>query len=135
MFILLYNLRSVYNTASIFRTADCAGNILKIYLCGTTPIPKDKIGQWRKDFIKVSLGAEKNIGWEYVRTLPQTLKLIYNFKKQGYKILAIEQNKAPLNIYVYLTDLLVMSQIILFITLVDMVFLRRNKLVVIRFFV
>lgn len=99
MFVFLYNLRSVYNTASIFRTADCAGNIFKIYLCGTTPIPKDKIGEWRKDFIKVSLGAEKNIKWEYIKTLPQTLKLISNFKNQGYKILPIEQSKNSVPYY------------------------------------
>ncbi|MEM4368408.1 MAG: TrmH family RNA methyltransferase [Candidatus Anstonellales archaeon] len=99
IFIFLYNLRSIYNTASIFRTADCAGNISKIYLCGTTPIPKDKIGEWRKDFIKVSLGAEKNIDWEHVKTLPQTLRLIFNLKSQGYKILAIEQNKNSILYY------------------------------------
>lgn len=93
MLVFLYNLRSIYNTASIFRTADCAGNIKKIYLCGTTPIPKDKLGEWRKDFIKVSLGAEKNIKWEYIKSLPQVLKLILKLKQNGYKILAIEQSK------------------------------------------
>jgi tRNA G18 (ribose-2'-O)-methylase SpoU len=97
--ILLYNLRSVYNTASIFRTADGAGCVEKIYLTGTTPTPKDKIGEWRSDFIKVSLGAEKNILWEYIKTLPQTKKLILSLKKQGYKILAVEQNKNSIPYY------------------------------------
>lgn len=89
--VLLYNLRSVYNTASIFRTAD-GGGVGKIYLCGTTPTPKDKLENLRPDFIKVSLGAEKTISWEYFKTLPQTIKLINSLKKDGYKILAIEQN-------------------------------------------
>lgn len=89
--VLLYNLRSVYNTASIFRTAD-AGGIEKVYLCGTTPIPQDKFGNWRPDFIKVSLGAEKTIPWGYFKTLFQTIKLINSLRKDGYKILAIEQN-------------------------------------------
>ncbi|MGB9609155.1 MAG: TrmH family RNA methyltransferase [Minisyncoccia bacterium] len=97
--LLLYNLRSVYNTASIFRTADCAAQIEKIYLAGTTPTPKDKLGEWRSDFVKVSLGAEKNINYEYLKNLNQTLKLIFNLKKQDYKILAVEQDKNSIPYY------------------------------------
>ena len=91
--VILYNLRSVYNTASIFRTADASGAVSKIYLCGTTPSPKDRFNEWRQDFIKVSLGAEKNILWEKVNTIFQTLKLIKNLKNQGYKIWSVEQSK------------------------------------------
>ncbi len=113
--VFLYNLRSVYNTASIFRTSD-AGSISsnkinkkfetsaqiningveKIYLCGTTPKPVDKLGFWRKDFTKVSLGAEKNVLWEEIKTLEKTLKLLSDFKKSGYKILAVEQDKTSI---------------------------------------
>lgn len=89
--ILLYNLRSVYNTASIFRTADCA-NILKMYLTGTTPEPHNKLGELRRDFIKVSLGAEKNIAYKKIKNLRGVLKLIKELKNQNYKILSIEQN-------------------------------------------
>jgi tRNA G18 (ribose-2'-O)-methylase SpoU len=91
--IFVYNLRSVYNTASIFRTADASLGIKKIYLCGTTPAPKDKFGNFRSDFIKVSLGAEKNLLWESIKSLNQTLKKLEELKKEGYKILAIEQSK------------------------------------------
>ena len=58
--LILENLRSVENTASIFRSADGFG-VSKIYLVGTTPTPVDRFGRERKDFAKVSLGAEKVI--------------------------------------------------------------------------
>lgn len=87
--LILDNLRSVYNTASIFRTADCAG-VSKIYLIGTTPAPVDKFNRPRKDFIKVSLGAEQTVSWEYAKTVAS---VITKLKKQGYSIYALEQDK------------------------------------------
>jgi len=65
VYILLHDLRSVHNVGSIFRTADAAG-VTKIYLSGTTPTPLDRFQNKRKDFIKVSLGAEDSVLWEYV---------------------------------------------------------------------
>lgn len=65
VYILLHDLRSVHNVGSIFRTADAAG-VTKIYLSGTTPTPLDRFQNKRKDFIKVSLGAEDSVPWEYV---------------------------------------------------------------------
>ncbi len=97
MFIFLNNLRSVYNTASIFRTADALG-IEKIYLIGTTPSPKDKLENFRKDFVKVSLGAEKNILWEKI-SINKALKLLAEFKKSGYTIFAVEQAKNSIPYY------------------------------------
>jgi 23S rRNA (guanosine2251-2'-O)-methyltransferase len=87
--LILDNLRSVYNTASLFRTADCAG-VLKIHLVGTTPTPVDKFNRLRKDFAKVSLGAEGAVAWEYTKTMAPVLTKL---KKQGYTIYALEQDK------------------------------------------
>ncbi len=87
--LILDNLRSVYNTASIFRTADCAG-VEKIYLVGTTPTPLDKFGKARKDFAKVSLGAEGTVAWEYAKTMAPVLGKL---KKAGYIVYALEQDK------------------------------------------
>ncbi len=87
--LILDNLRSVYNTASLFRTADCAG-VSKIYLVGTTPSPMDKFNRLRKDFVKVSLGAEGTVQWEYAKTIAPVLTKL---KKQGYTIYALEQDK------------------------------------------
>lgn len=95
MIAVLCDVRSVYNAGSMFRTADAAG-IKKIFLCGITPAPKDKYGRIRQDFIKVSLGAEKSVAWEQVKS---TAKLIDKLKKQGHRIFAVEQdnNSVPYN--------------------------------------
>ena len=51
MILILDNIRSMQNVATIFRTADAAG-IEKIYLCGITPSPLDEFGRKRQQFIK-----------------------------------------------------------------------------------
>jgi tRNA G18 (ribose-2'-O)-methylase SpoU len=111
--VILYNLRSVYNTASIFRTVDASGIVSKIYLCGTTPTPKDRFNEWRQDFIKVSLGAEKNILWKKINTIFQTLKLIKNLKNNGYKIWSIEQSKNSIPYYLAKKEVKQSSKIVL----------------------
>lgn len=89
MIVILHNIRSLYNVGSIFRTSDAAG-VEKIYLCGITPAPIDKFGRKQKQLAKVALGAENNIPWEKAKSTAQIIK---NLKKEGYKILAIEQGK------------------------------------------
>jgi 23S rRNA (guanosine2251-2'-O)-methyltransferase len=86
--VVLDNIRSTHNVGSIFRTSD-ALDISKLILCGTTPTPKDRFGRDREDVAKVSLGAEKNIDWEY---FPKTLWVVKKLKKEGYKIIMIEQS-------------------------------------------
>ena len=87
--VVLHNIRSVQNVASIFRTADGVG-AEKIYLCGITPGPIDRLGHSRAQFAKVSLGSEKSIPYEKKSS---TLKVIDELKKEGYQILAIEQSR------------------------------------------
>lgn len=86
--LILHNIRSVYNTGAIFRTADACG-IDKIYLTGYTPTPLDKFGNFRKDFDKSALGAQKTLKWEYLKS-PSLL--IKKLKKEGFKVIAIEQS-------------------------------------------
>lgn len=83
---ILHNLRSVHNTASIFRTADGAG-VEKLYLCGTTPSPLDAFGRIRADFAKVALGAELSVPWE---SCARTADVIRRLKAAGYFICAAE---------------------------------------------
>jgi len=91
--VVLHNIRSVYNTASIFRTADGAG-VKKIYLCGTTPAPTDVFGKVRPRFAKVSLGAEKFVEWEKAGSAVRLLKKLKNPPSGGgYKIFAVEQSR------------------------------------------
>ena len=57
--IVLDNIRSVFNVGSIFRSADGAGYVEKIYLCGiTTPIDNPKLE-------KTALGATERIKSEH----------------------------------------------------------------------
>ncbi|MBI2674047.1 MAG: TrmH family RNA methyltransferase [Candidatus Zambryskibacteria bacterium] len=85
--LILENLRSVENTASIFRTADGFG-VSKIILIGTTPAPLDRFGRKRRDFAKVALGAEQTIHWEYQKEIGP---VIDNLKEDGFTVIALEQ--------------------------------------------
>lgn len=81
-FVICHNIRSLHNVGSIFRTADGAG-VSRIYLCGITGAPP------RKEISKVALGAENFVPWEKHR---QTARLIKKLKKDGVKIVALEQS-------------------------------------------
>ena len=87
VFIVLYNVRSVQNVASIFRTVDCLG-IPNIFLVGYTPTPVDRFGRARKDFTKVSLGAEQTVAWKQFATMSQVLRA---FKEREVFTIAVEQ--------------------------------------------
>jgi len=91
--LILDNIRSVYNVGAIFRTAD-ALKINKIYLVGVTPAPIDRFGRFRKDLTKSALGAEKAVFWEAVL---KTETLLRKLKKNGFKIIALEQNEKAID--------------------------------------
>ena len=93
--IVLHNVRSVYNVGSIFRTADAVG-AEKIFLCGITPEPYDRLGNMRKDFAKVALGGEKYLSWEHIKSTARTINVL---KKEGWLIFAIEQSKKSVPYY------------------------------------
>ena len=87
--VILDNIRSIHNVGSIFRTSDALG-VDKIYLCGCTPTPTDRFGRAINDLAKVALGAEKDIAWEYC---DDTKNIIKKLKKEGFQIIAVEQDK------------------------------------------
>lgn len=93
LYLILHNIRSVHNTASIFRTADGAG-VKKIFLTGYTPSPIDEFGKIRNDFKKISLGAEKTVKWEYVKNIN---KVIDYLKNRGVSIISLEQHPNAIN--------------------------------------
>lgn len=93
MVAVLQNIRSLHNVGSIFRTADAAG-LEKLYLCGITPAPVDRFGTIRPQLAKVALGAEKSVAWDGSARSPRAIgRLLESLKKDGYKILALEQSK------------------------------------------
>src|SRR3989344_4404963 len=87
--VILHNIRSVENVGAMFRTADAAG-VNKIYLTGYSPAPLDRFGRKRKDLAKSALGAEEFVLWEQKKSI---FPLITKLKKEGFFIVAIEQDK------------------------------------------
>ncbi|MBI2476388.1 MAG: TrmH family RNA methyltransferase [Candidatus Taylorbacteria bacterium] len=87
VFIVLHNLRSVYNVGSIFRTADCL-DVSAILLTGLSPLPVDRFGRWRKDFAKTALGAERTVAWKHFPRISQALRFL---KSRQTFIVALEQ--------------------------------------------
>lgn len=98
--LILDNIRSVENTASIFRTAECLG-VSKIYLIGTTPPPIDRFGRKRKDFAKVSLGAEEMVEWEHMKDIDEAIS---DLKEDGFQIISLEQDCQALGVEGYKTE-------------------------------
>ena len=92
--LVLENIRSVENTASIFRTADRFG-VSKIILVGTTPAPLDRFKRERRDFAKVALGAENKVAWEYQKTIKA---VIDDLKKEKFKIISLEKTSGAENL-------------------------------------
>lgn len=82
-YVICDNIRSLENIGSIFRTSDALG-VSKIFLCGISGKPP------HSKIEKTALGAEKTIPFEYHK---QTGRLIDKLRKQGIKIVALEQSK------------------------------------------
>ena len=92
---MLDNIRSLHNVGSIFRTSDAVG-VEKLYLCGITPTPLDRLGRVRPPFTKVALGSEENVKWE---KRASTWRVLDKLKSEGYKIYAIEQDEKSVPYY------------------------------------
>ncbi|MEI6692809.1 MAG: RNA methyltransferase [Chlorobium sp.] len=80
LFLMLHNIRSMWNVGSMFRTADAAG-IEKMILSGYTATPP------RKEIDKTALGAQETVVWEYH---PDPVELLSQLKKDGVTICGLE---------------------------------------------
>jgi tRNA G18 (ribose-2'-O)-methylase SpoU len=80
IYVLLQNIRSMWNVGSIFRTCDAA-RIQKVIITGYTAKPP------RKEIDKTALGATEWVKWEYVQN---PLDAIASLKADGVKIAALE---------------------------------------------
>jgi tRNA G18 (ribose-2'-O)-methylase SpoU len=92
--IVLDNIRSLYNTGSILRTADAAG-VERVFLCGITPRP-DQGGKQRRAIAKTALGAENSVQWTYE---PDANAALGSLKSGGYQIVAIETSADAVNLF------------------------------------
>lgn len=79
--VVLDNVRSMHNVGSVFRTADGFA-VEKLVLCGITGQPP------HREIEKTALGATQSVDWEYYA---DTLDAIAALRRQGYRIIAIEQ--------------------------------------------
>lgn len=81
VYLILDNIRSMYNVGAIFRTADAA-RIKKLFLCGITATPP------RKEIEKTALKTIEYVPWEYCQSAKQ---LVLTLKEKGVQIVALEQ--------------------------------------------
>ena len=86
---LLDNVRSAWNVGSIFRSADGVG-LRQIHLCGITPTPENPQVE------KTSLGAEKNIAWNFYTYGVLALK---SLQEQGKRAWALESGSRSESIF------------------------------------
>lgn len=101
--VIAHNIRSTFNVGSIFRSAEGFG-VSKIILSGYTPYPKilndtrlPHISEKLTNQIhKTALGAEEIIPFEH-----QSIPNFAEFKKQGFKIVGLEQDDRSIKIQNY----------------------------------
>lgn len=101
--VIAHNIRSTHNIGSIFRTCEGFG-IKKLILSGYSPYPKIKndkrlphiIEKLTNQIHKTALGAESLVKFEH-----QSNPNIDRFKKAGYRIVALEQDKKSIKLSDY----------------------------------
>lgn len=105
--VIAHNIRSTHNVGAIFRTAEGFG-VKNIILTGYTPYPTLSEGETRLPHIhekltrtihKTALGAEKIVPFEYHEAPP-----LDELRKDGYKIVALEQDARSISMKNYLPD-------------------------------
>jgi len=86
MQVVLSDVRSIQNVATIFRSADGIG-VSKIWLGGLTPGPLDKYGIVIPKFKRISLDAEETIKWVQSNDVIEVLK---ELKDEGKYLIGVE---------------------------------------------
>lgn len=85
IYVVLDNIRSLYNVGAIFRTSDGV-MAEKIYLCGMTGMPP------RREITKTSLGACDVVPWEYRE---KAASVVIELKEKGVQIVTLELTDPP----------------------------------------
>lgn len=89
--LLAYNIRSLWNVGSLFRTCDCFA-VEKLILAGYTAAPP------RREISKTALGAEEWITWEKAENTQTAIQVLRN---DGWRIAALEQSKRSVALDAY----------------------------------
>lgn len=104
--LIAHNLRSCHNVGSLLRTAEGLG-IEEIILSGYTPFPATDndlrlphiAAKLTAQIHKTALGAESLVKWRHFHT---ALEPISQLQKDGYRVVAIEQDAASTALPSYL---------------------------------
>jgi 23S rRNA (guanosine2251-2'-O)-methyltransferase len=94
--VVLDNIRSLYNTGSILRTADASG-VERVVLCGITPRP-DQGGRQRRAIAKTALGAEDSVAWDYQADAATALRTL---AADGYHIVIVETSPDAVDLFTW----------------------------------
>ena len=93
MWVVLENVRSLYNVGSVMRTMSFFG-MNQLILIGYSGRKKPDLDELHEKIMKTSLGAEKDIEIKWLKTNDELIKFC---KKNKYKLVAIEQDKKVLD--------------------------------------
>ncbi|NUM80682.1 RNA methyltransferase [bacterium] len=88
IYVVLENIRSMYNVGAAFRTSDAA-RIQELILCGYTACPP------RKEIDKTALGATETVPWRHFKT---GLDAVYWLHEQGVKVMVLEHTDQSQNL-------------------------------------
>jgi tRNA G18 (ribose-2'-O)-methylase SpoU len=83
IYVMLENIRSLYNVGSVFRTSDAA-RIRELFLCGITGYPP------RKEISKTALGAENTVPFRQ-STDPQPI--LDELQRNQIQLIAVEHTE------------------------------------------
>lgn len=94
--LIAHDIRSTHNVGSLLRTAECLG-VNAVYLTGYTPYPSmlndERLphiaAKLDRQIHKTALGAEALLDW---RHYPDIASLLYDLRRDGYTITALEQH-------------------------------------------
>jgi len=97
LILIAHNVRSTHNVGSLFRTAEGLG-VDELILSGYTPYPKEKndvrlsymADKLEGQINKTALGAQFSLKWRHTEDIAG---VIAAFKKQSFKVIALEQDK------------------------------------------
>ncbi len=89
--LLAYNVRSLWNVGSFFRTCDAFG-VERLHLTGYTGHPP------RKEITKTAVGAEQFVEWEHAA---DPLPTIDALKADGWTIVSLELTPSAVDLSAY----------------------------------
>lgn len=103
--LFLDNVRSAHNVGSMLRTAEGLG-LKRVITCGISPYPAQSndsrlphvIASAERKLAKTALGAEHLLQVDHV---PDSVSALIALKKEGYRLVGLEQSPQSLNLRNY----------------------------------